>query len=211
VKYIGFLFNHDAIHQVSHVAPIIGCLRRDFPDFKMLAFVTSKAQFDQLREIVYSQTDDGFEIRELETPGYLRATFRLLNMLGPVQRLYILKHYFSLFEKLDCLVVPEMTSSRLKTHLGLRNTSLILLSHGAGDRAIGFGEEIRHFDYVLLSGEKVRNRMLESGLIKPDNHAIVGYPKFDIFNIVKKEIKKYFDNDNPTILYNPHFDPRLSS
>jgi len=64
---------------------------------------------------------------------------------------------------------------------------------------------------VLLSGTKVRDRMLSQGLIRPDNHRIVGYPKFEAVNARGAGKKRLFENDNPTVLYNPHFDARLSS
>ncbi len=211
MKRIGFLFNHDAVHQVAHLAPIIVFLRQLFPDVEVHALVTSKAQEQRLLEITANTSESVFEIIRLNTPPLLQSLFRLFNNIAPLQRLYILNRYKALFEKLDCLIVPEMTSTRLKTHLGLKSTPLILLPHGAGDRAIGFSEEIKHFDYVLLSGSKVRDRMLKNGLIRRDNHCLVGYPKFDTVNTSESGRKRFFDNDKPVVLYNPHFDAHLSS
>ena len=211
VKNIGFLFNHDAMHQVAHIAPIIVCLRKIIPRIKIIAMVSSDSQLDRLRDIVELRSDSGLEIRMLEVPTSLKRIFKMLNTFAPVQRLYILGRYRAMFENLDCLIVPEMTSTRLKTLLGMKTTPLILLPHGAGDRAIGFGEEIKHFDYVLLSGTKVRDRMLRSGLIRRDNHSLIGYPKFDTIDSTKLGKLSYFGNSNPTVLYNPHFDPHLSS
>ena len=114
------------------------------------------------------------------------------------------------FAALDALVVPETTSLLLKTRFGLDRLKLILIPHGAGDRSIGFGDEIRGFDLVLLAGEKGRDRMLEAGLVGPRNHAVVGYPKFDTI-ATERPSPRLFANDRPTVLYNPHFDPRLSS
>ena len=69
---------------------------------------------------------------------------------------------------------------------------------------------MRGFDLILLSGNKVRDRMLAEGLITPANHRIVGYPKFDTLS-TSQPLARLFDNGRPTVLYNPHFDPRLSS
>ena len=210
-KNIGFLFNHDGVHQVAHIAPIILGLRQGYPHINIVVLASSEAQLERLFEITGPPDEAGFNVKQLEIPGYLRLFFRGLNKIGPVQRLYILKRYKPLFESLDCLVVPEFTSARLKTHLGLTITPLILFPHGAGDRAIGFGKEIADFDYVLLSGSKVRDRMLESGLITTGNHCLVGYPKFDTIEPAQQGKNIYFSNTNPIILYNPHFDARLSS
>jgi hypothetical protein len=206
---IGFLFNHDAPHQVGHIAPIINHLI-DIANIKVIAMATSEEQLDRLRDIVGNQDNVRFEIMKLEVPVYLRNIFRKLNMLAPIQRLYILKRYISMFQTLDCLVVSEMTSSILKTHFGI-TTPLVILPHGAGDRAIGYKKVISHYDYVLLSGTKVRDRMIEIGLIQAENHCIVGYPKFDLIKSRKQEKENYFNNMKPIVLYNPHFDPLLSS
>jgi hypothetical protein len=109
------------------------------------------------------------------------------------------------------LVVPETTTALLKSRYGMTDTRLIYTHHGAGDRAVGFQSVIREFDFVLTPGAKVRDRLLEQGFIDSRNHAVVGYPKFDSANVSRSRLARLFDNDNPTVLYNPHFDPTLSS
>lgn len=66
------------------------------------------------------------------------------------------------------------------------------------------------FDLVLMSGAKIRDRLQEAGLLKTDGYAIVGYPKFDHCATAAVP-PRLFDNDRPTVLYNPHCSPRLSS
>ena len=210
-KNVGFLFNHDGVHQVAHIAPIIRELNQCYPHIKVVVMTSSDAQLDRLFEIIGTPPHAGVKIKQLEIPMYLRRVFTLLNKVGPAQRLYILKRYKPMFETLDALVVPEFTSAILKTKLGLTSTPLIVFPHGAGDRAIGFGSDLTHFDHVLLSGPKVRDRMLKSGLIRTDNYSIVGYPKFDTINPETQARNNYFKNSRPTVLYNPHFDARLSS
>jgi len=83
------------------------------------------------------------------------------------------------------------------------------MPHGAGDRQISFSPGIKHFDYVLLPGQKTQKQMLDAGVIRPNNNEIVGYPKFDSPTLGER--KRFFDNDKPVVLYNPHFDPQLSS
>ncbi|HET9509838.1 MAG TPA: hypothetical protein VFO80_01700, partial [Sphingomonas sp.] len=55
----------------------------------------------------------------------------------------------------------------------------------------------------------VRDRMMAMGLITADNHAIVGYPKFETVDLTRRP--RLFGDDRPVVLYNPHFDPLLSS
>ncbi|MGI4746275.1 MAG: hypothetical protein ACRYFY_09565, partial [Janthinobacterium lividum] len=138
-----------------------------------------------------------------------RAANRVLRHVVPFRRIAILRENLDVFAGLDALVVPETTSTLLKTRFGLGSLKLIYLPHGAGDGAAGFQPATRHMDLVLLSGGKVRDRMLALGLIAEDRHAIVGYPKFDHLEHDPEE--RFFDNDKPTVLYNPHFNPLLSS
>jgi len=209
-KY-GFLFNHDAVHQVAHTAPIMKALRELDPGSDIVALVSSAAQATAIEQILGCSKRKKIDIEILATPVLFRWVFRFLNRFIPAQRLYILKKYSACFASFDCLVVPEMTSALLKTRFNLESTSLILFPHGAGDRAIGFGSEIKHFDYVLLAGPKIRDRMLSEKLIRPGDFQIVGYPKFDAFRAQKADRKQLFDNDNLTVFYNPHFDAGLSS
>ncbi|MCC8997400.1 MAG: CDP-glycerol glycerophosphotransferase family protein [Nitrosomonas sp.] len=207
---IGFLFNHDASHQVAHIAPIIDKLISLNSHYKVVAMVTSDLLYESLMEIVESRDNPNFEIKKLETPKYLLRLFKIANTVAPVQRLYVLYHYLSIFKELDCLVVSEMTSSLLKTKWKIQ-TPLVIFPHGAGDRAIGYTKTISHYDHILLPGEKVRDRMINEGLIGTDNYSIVGYSKFDLIERKNSKAEGYFRNANPVVLYNPHFDAYLSS
>tara|TARA_R110001599_G_scaffold62343_4_gene173548 strand:+ start:50 stop:985 length:936 start_codon:yes stop_codon:yes gene_type:complete len=133
----------------------------------------------------------------------------MLGNMVPLSRLNGLKRSTELFRHFDALVVPETTTTFLKKKGQSDQPKLIYFPHGAGDRSIGFSQEIGLFDYVLLPGEKTRDRMLAAGVIRPDNHRVVGYPKFEAF--ANRPPVKLFDNDRPVVLYNPHFDPMLSS
>ena len=206
-----FLFNHDAEHQVRHTAPIISAMCKTYPEISITALASSDSQFKTVQQIVGRTHPQHLILRKIATPAIFDSVLNCLNGIAPIRRLYTLARYRALFEQFDCLIVPEMTSTLLKTLLGLSRTPLILLPHGAGDRTIGFTDEIKQFDFVLISGTKVRDRMLAQHLIRQDNHCVVGYPKFDTIHNFKSETQKFFENNRPTILYNPHFDPRLSS
>ncbi len=205
---IGFLYNHDALHQIAHTAPIIAELQRLAPTASIEILVSSDAQ----HHAVAAYLDPSLPrpaVRHLDVAPAIRLIEKLTGGIIPVRRLAALKTNLETFRAFDALIVPETTSSLLKTRFKLENVKLIYLPHGAGDRSVGFQPVTKHFDFVLLSGEKVRDRMLEDGIIRQDAHAVVGYPKFDVLREGARP--KFFDNDRPTVLYNPHFDPVLSS
>jgi CDP-glycerol glycerophosphotransferase (TagB/SpsB family) len=62
---------------------------------------------------------------------------------------------------------------------------------------------------ILVAGDKTRQRMIDRHPIMADRIKSCGYPKFDTLDLNRKP--KLFENDRPVVVYNPHFDPRLSS
>ena len=83
--------------------------------------------------------------------------------------------------------------------------------HGAGDRAYGFNQSLERFDLLLLSGTKKYHRLKASGVLRKDNWAIVGYPKFDVVKPNEDSGEQLFPEHRPIVLYNPHFRRNLSS
>lgn len=116
------------------------------------------------------------------------------------------------FAELDALVVAERTSTLLKRLPG-RKPYLIHIPHGAGDRAKGFEKRIRLFDHVIVAGEKDRDRMIAEGLTDAEHCSVSGYIKRAAVRrlLPPGGRDRLFANDRPVVLYNPHFDAKLSS
>jgi hypothetical protein len=206
---IGFLFNHDELHQVAHTAPIIGeLLRGGFPG-EIVVLASSAEQAARVCGLAGLGERDRLRFESIAPPAGVTAIERAIGRSLPLGRVAALVRHRALLDGFDALVAPETTSAFLRTHLGVMRPKLVYLPHGAGDRAVGFRPVTAVFDLVLIAGEKVRDRMLAAGLIRPDGHAIVGYPKFD--SISKDLPEPVFSNGRPTVVYNPHFDPKLSS
>lgn len=205
---IGFLFNHDALHQVSHSAPVIAELVLR-PGADVTVLTSSRAQEARVRSLLGDASGSVRFVR-LDIGRVAAALDRALRWVAPFRRIAVLRDNLAAFAALDILVVPETTSLLLRDRFGLDRLKFVWIPHGAGDRSVGFRAVARGFDLILLSGAKVRDRMLAAGILTPDNHAIVGYPKFDTLDPAA-ELPPLFDNGRPTVLYNPHFDPALSS
>lgn len=204
---VGFLFNHDALHQVRHTAPVVAELARD--DRAEVIVLTSSADQEAAVRALIGDAANAVRFIPLTVGAGARALDAGLRWIAPFRRVAILRENVAIFAMLDVLVVPETTSLMLRDRFGLDRLKMVWIPHGAGDRSIGFRPEVARFDLVLLSGEKVRDRMLAAGLITPTNHVIVGYPKFDTVNDAPPP--PLFARTRPTVLYNPHFDPLLSS
>lgn len=204
---VGFLFNHDALHQIRHTAPVIAALLR-YPEVEAVVLTSSAAQEAEVRRLLGAAAGR-VRFVSLGVGRFAAALDRVVRHVAPFRRIATLRENLPAFAALDVLVVPETTSLLLRDRFGLDRLKYVWIPHGAGDRSVGFRDVMRGFDLVLLSGAKVRDRMLAGGLITPDNHVVVGYPKFDTIDDAPPT--RLFDNDRPVVLYNPHFDPLLSS
>jgi hypothetical protein len=209
--HCGFLFNHDQLHQIAHSAPIAFELMRLSPSVRVSLLATTQPQFDYLRKALASHglPEDSLELIRL--PTWVRGIARVLNALIPFSRVMTLLTHLERFRALDVLVAPEKTSLLLRSTGGLKSLKFVHTRHGAGDRAIGFDRRSGEFDLVLMSGEKIRDRLQAAGLVDAGGYAIVGYPKFDACSVPDNARPRLFANDRPTVLYNPHCSPRLSS
>ncbi len=121
-------------------------------------------------------------------------------------RLFSILFNTGAFSSFDVIVTPERSSTLIK-RLGFFTGMLAHIPHGAGDRAAGYDRRICYFDCVIVAGDKDRERMIARRLVKLEACVVGGYAKFDVL----RSPAPFFDNDKPIVLYNPHFDKRLSS
>ena len=207
---IGFLFNHDQVHQIAHSLPIAIALARRNPRLKVIIAYTSERLSQEIIRLASPYDLAGMDMVQLPLRSRLaRASARILDSFVPMAKLAVYRDNLSFFASLDVLVVAEKTSALLRTRYGLDHLRLVHTRHGAGDRAVGFNRASALFDFVLVSGPKIRDRLVQQTGVDPSRIATVGYPKFDI---VRPSTKlKFSGNGRKTVLYNPHCSPHLSS
>lgn len=210
MKRICFLFNHDQTHQLAHSLPIALALAARGQHRITLAFAR-----DAIRKEIERQADAALLAKvDLVQLGLRRSVSQALagalERLVPATKLLIYRDNLDFFRSFDAVVVSEKTSLMLKTRYGLDNLRLIHTRHGAGDRAIGFNPESARFDLVLVSGPKIRDRLMTDAGLRADQIALVGYPKFDL--CAGNGFADTFPApERPTVIYNPHPSPKLSS
>ncbi len=207
---ICFLFNHDQTHQLAHSLPIALALAARGTHEVVLAYAK-----DAIRAEIERQADPALLARvKLVKLGLKRAGSQalagVLERLVPATKLLLYRDNLDFFGGFDAVVVSEKTSLLLKTRYGLTGLKLIHTRHGAGDRAIGFNRESAGFDLVLVSGPKIADRLIAEAGLKPEQIALVGYPKFDL--CANNRFANTFPApDRPVVMYNPHPSPKLSS
>lgn len=206
---IGFLFNHDQIHQVAHSLPIALALAKGGFAGEIIVATTNERLADEVRRLAGPWLETRIRHVELGLASHSTRLARILNNVVPASKLLIYRDNIDFFRSLDMLVVAEKTSLLLKSRYGLSNLFIIHTRHGAGDRAIGFDKASAGFDHILCSGEKIRRRLIADANVDPGKISIIGYPKFDMVRQVGRSRRR--DSERPIILYNPHSSPHLSS
>lgn len=204
VADLGFLFI-GGMHQALHIAPVAVALARR--GIAVSAYVAPENA--QALGMLFARLDSAaarrIAVTPMEPPRWARIVRRLTGATKPVAllawRQRLLRH--------DALIAADRTSTLLKRLPG-RRPVMIHLPHGSGDRAIGFEPRIGLFDHVLVSGEARRDRLVAEGTVEPAAISVVGAIKLSAL-LDTPEPTRLFGNDRPIVLYNPHFDARLSS
>jgi glycosyltransferase involved in cell wall biosynthesis len=62
-----------------------------------------------------------------------------------------------------------------------------------------------------VAGPNDERRLLEDRRVRPGHYAVIGYPKFDAARRLAGGRPRLFDNDRPTVLFNPHSKRSLRS
>ena len=206
---IAFLFNHYATHQVAHAAPFAFELSRRDPTALVTIACTSDEQRAVVDKIGRRYPGQRVTIVRLTMP-WLRRVVAALRVPYLRRKRGMLGSNLEFFRGFDAIVAPEKTFLQLRTRLGLEHVKLIHTRHGAGDREGSFDRRTLEFDLTLVQGQKYVNRFAEHGHLREGHCAIVGYAKFEACAADEKP-KRFFPNDRPIVLYNPHFDERVSS
>lgn len=208
MQKICFLFNHDQTHQIAHSLPIALQMAKSGVADVTLA-VTSILVEAEIRRLSDAGLA-GMKIVSLQTKSTVsQMLVRAFDSLVPARKLLVYRDNLDFFRQFDALIVSEKSSLILKSRYGLQDIKFIHTRHGAGDRAIGFNAQSAQFDLILVSGEKIRDRLVCDAGVPPEKIRIAGYAKFDI---IAPEQKPLFPpSDRRTILYNPHPSPHLSS
>lgn len=187
-------------HHILHLVPIAAGLH-EREAFQVIVYVTGPEEKIACERVLEGLGVKGAEVKLLKARGPFKTLSRKLGFLFS---------HVKVWEALDAMIVVERTSTILR-YLSRKLPPLIHIPHGAGDRAKSYDARIRHFDYVLVAGDKDKKRMLELGLLRHDNCHVTGYIKPYAVEQLRPDPLDLFADEKPVVLYNPHFDARLSS
>lgn len=204
-----FLFNHDAGHQVAHLAGIAAASGRLHREIETAIAFATPAIRERLEALIAPEDAARLRWVELALPRWAQALAAPLDRVAPVSRVLRLRFNRQLFASADMVISTERTCLRVKRYLPADRTPLFAkVPHGAGDRSVAYHPDYRRFDYTFVAGPKVVDQLVAHG-VERERLIVIGYPKFEGIDLASRP--DFFSNGKPTFVYNPHFDPHLSS
>jgi len=193
-------------HQVLHLAPVAAELSLRHPEITICCICADDRTADALRAVAAAMKASAMTVMQIAWPWAGRVAARVTGnrsaAKGP-----LLARIRWLARNAQAIIVPERTSAALRW-LGWRRP-LMHFRHGAGDRAPSSEARLKAFDAIFVPGQKDIERAVAQGLDR-ERLSAVGYIKMDYLQALPAGLR-LFDNDRPTVFYNPHFNPALSS
>lgn len=205
---VGFLYNSQN-HQILHSLPTALELSILRPDWQVEVLAPSPAHLDYIAQFIDLYPGARIAMRLLRQPLAVDA-FRYFRPLPVPPKVWSLLHNRSYLNRFDALVTTEKTSLWMR-RFGVTHPKLVNTEHGAGDRDVTFDPRVARFDFNLIPSPKTVRRLLEEGYLTPGRYALAAYAKFDAVQRMAVTRPPLFANGRPTVLYNPHFEPALSS
>jgi hypothetical protein len=205
---VAFLFIGGA-HQVFHLAPAAAELSKLLPRCAVTCLsgdATTTAALGQVRDLLQAPA---LRIENVRPPFWGRWLSRFTGRHSSLKTPLLLSLSRRL-RRAAAVITPERTSAKLR-RMGLKHTLMIHFRHGAGDRAPESERRQAAFDLVVVPAEKDLRRAVEKGYIPPAKLLAAGYLKLEFVSHLAGAAPRIFDNDRPVVLYNPHFDPTMSS
>ena len=199
LKTVGFLLL-GGTHHILHLIPIAAELSKN-KKIDIVVFVTNLEERDICESLLDRLDMVAADIRILKANPILR-------LISP--KLAVLFTNMMRLNSLDALVVAERTTTILRSAFKMLPL-FIQTQHGAGGRIGGYDLRLRHFDHVLVPGEKDKIRLVDMGLVSEETCHVSGLIKPYILRKLNPNRPKLFENDQPTVLYAPHFTTAQSS
>lgn len=199
---IAFLYI-GGVHHVAHTLPVAAALAMR-AGVKVTAFCADAAIEAIVRQVLADFPGADVQVVRLRR-------FPVVDLFGrpSLSKLPTLWRNRRVLDRFDALLMAERTSLALK-RMGVTRPLFLCLPHGAGDRAVSYEPRFKLFDRVLVAGPKTRRGLVGSGVAE-ERVVTVGYPRAEYLAARARAVPRFFDNDDPIILYNPHFRSKLSS
>lgn len=202
-KRIAFLFI-DEIHHLYHFITAA----KELSKTNKVHILTYPSPDPLLYKLLEDLKASNVVVKEMPTYSFRALTDKIKQRKIPRKGFWIRKNQKYILRNFDAVVFTDFFHKYL---LKSRKTDLPMLlkfPHGIAGRAYSYKQNELDFDFQLLVGKFQYDQFKKMGILGK-YPVITGYPKLDAVKDLSQP--KIFQNYNPIILYNPHFDPNFSS
>ncbi|MCG2431379.1 CDP-glycerol glycerophosphotransferase family protein [Aequorivita xiaoshiensis] len=195
----------DEIHHIYHFVSVAVELAKS----NQVHILTHSRKNTFLYESLKKLNDKNVVVEKMPTVAFRAFTDRLKGRQLPRKGFWIKKHKKYILTNFDAIIFTDYYHKYLlKVREDRIKPKFIFLEHGTPGRAYAYNKDILDFDFHLQCG-MFHNTSLKEMQLLNDEYKVTGYPKLDVVKLDKPE--PIFTNNKPTVLYNPHFTPPLSS
>lgn len=207
-KRVVFLYLY-GLHQLYHNVVTAMYFSIKNPDIETILLSSNQDHTNAILKAKSFYPDANVKIIELPQPLRYRY-FNVKKKIYPSVNAMI-KRAKKYVMDADVVVTTSHGTKKMFQKYKIHNPKLVIMKHGAGDREYSFDPAYGNYDLVLVGGAYHFQKMIEKEIVEPKKIKIIGYPKFD-YPVESEQIKSdLFKNNNPVILYNPHWHPKYTS
>ena len=204
---IAFIF-FEEIHMLHHFIGIASELVKT-NDYD-ISIVTYEGEHKYLYSLLKILGLSKNIVYQLPTTFYRRITEKITRRNIPSSKYLFEKNKKKLLS-FDALVFSDINQEFLYDLRKDGSPKFIFTHHGAGNGSYPYTSiESTKFDLIFAIGQSAIDSHKKYFNYTNTKFEIIGYSKFDVAKIENKGFS-VFKNDNPIILYNPHFKRELSS
>jgi len=207
-EYIVFLYLN-GLHHLYHSAMTAVEFAKLNNCQKVICVTCCKEYSDILLRLFKTNSVANYQIVEIPLP----FSFKYLNIKkkaypSPFSTMPKVK---GLLRNAKAIITTSHATVKMCQKYKIQGPRIIYQYHGCGDGAYGFSKTMGTFDLLLLPGEYHQQRLIAENVTTTVKTRIVGWPKLDQKIDIKDLKRELFNNDKPTILYSPHWNPKISS
>lgn len=120
----------------------------------------------------------------------------------------IFKKYKKVLEQQDVFISSLYNDLIIREVIAPKKIAMVYTAHGPANGPYCFNDLVKQFDFFFCASKKEAEIRREMGQVKSNNYCVGGYLKLDAAQPKKLNV---FHDDCEVVLYNPHWDKKLSS
>ncbi|MEZ4795892.1 MAG: CDP-glycerol glycerophosphotransferase family protein [Flavobacteriaceae bacterium] len=195
----------DEIHHVNHFVSVAVELSQ-IANVTVLTHINCQPYFFKTLALFENHK---VKVEKLPTSPFRALTDKLKRRTLPRKGFWLKKNMNYILNNFDAIIFTDYYHRYVKETRGDKAfPKLIKFPHGPVGRSYSYNKDLLDFDFQLLFGNYHFEQMKTLNLLSKE-YVIAGYPKIDA--VKSNRNKSFFNNNKPTVLYNPHFSPPLSS